>query len=112
MYAWNRAANDGLRPKTYPPQRYLERADLTRFLVFNASIFNHNISIRLFGQHYYTCYSRARPGDLKCPGEPKCSVQAGRGATPFRCHLVLDGWEGYEVAWNSITRPTEAVKIR
>jgi hypothetical protein len=35
-----RTAYDGLRPKTYPPQRYLERADLTQSAVFKASIIN------------------------------------------------------------------------
>ena len=94
-HAWNRAANDGLRPKTYPPQRYLERADLTIFLYSMRAYFNHNISMRPCSVSItMTSNSRARPGNLNCFGELDRIVQAGRRATPISvCLLVLDGRE-------------------
>ena len=56
-----RTANDGLRPKTYPPQRYLERADLTIFLYLMRAYFNHNISMRPLGQHHYNLQISCSP---------------------------------------------------
>lgn len=94
--AWVRAAYDGLRPKTYPPQRYLERADLTKFFVFNASIFNHNISMRL-GRHSHTC-NAALAWNSSFPTSPLQRLSRPR-RNPFWCHLDLDRREGHMVAW-------------
>ena len=80
MHAWTRAANDGLRPKTYPPQRYLERTDLTNFLVFNASIFSHNISMRLFRSALLNLQISCSPWHLNCLGE----VRLQRSSWPKR----------------------------
>ena len=77
---FTRTAYDGLRPKTYPPQRYLERADLTNFLVFNASIFSHNISMRLFRSALLNLQISCSPWHLNCLGE----VRLQRSSWPKR----------------------------
>ena len=60
-------SNDGLRPKTYPPQRYLERADLTIFLYSMRAYFNHNISMRPVGQHHYNLQISRSPQKSQLP---------------------------------------------
>lgn len=98
-HAWTRAANDGLRPKTYPPQRYLERADLTIFLYSMRAYFNHNISMRPLGQHYYNLQISCSPRRISTALASRfAACKLAEGATPFRCHSVLDGREGHEVA--------------
>lgn len=104
-HAWTRAAYDGLRPKTYPPQRYLERADLTISCIQCEHSFNHNISMRPLGQHCHNLQISCSPRRISTALASRFAVfKLAEGATPFRCHSVLDGREGHEVAWNSITK--------
>lgn len=86
MHVWNRAANDGLRPKTYPPQRYLERADLTIFLYSMRAYLNHNISMRPLGQHYYSLQNSVHVRGISIALASRfVAFKLAEGATPFRC---------------------------
>jgi hypothetical protein len=88
----------GLRPKTYPPQRYLERADLTKFFVFNASIFNHIISMRL-GQ---------KPSSLHCNND--LARKLGCLASPLQCLCQLAESQSIWLSFGIIKRAGKGMR--